>query len=128
VHTLDLVVVGAEWGYGRRSGKLSNIHLGARDPYGGEPVMVGETFKGMTDQLLDWQTRTSPQHAREHADRGVHFRPELVVELALDGAQRSVRYPGGVALRFGRVLRHRPDKTPAEADTIEAVRALLAGP
>ena len=128
VHTLDLVVIGAEWGYGRRSGMLSNIHLGARDPDGGEPVMVGKTFKGMTDTLLDWQTRTFPQHAREHTDWGVHLRPELVVEIALDGAQRSPRYPGGVALRFARVLRYRPDKTPAEADTIEAVRALLAGP
>jgi DNA ligase-1 len=127
VHTLDLVVIGAEWGYGRRSGKLSNIHLGARDPDGGEPVMVGKTFKGMTDQLLDWQTQTFPDHAREHTAWGVHLRPELVVEIALDGAQRSPRYPGGVALRFARVLRYRPDKTPAEADTIDAVRALLAG-
>jgi DNA ligase-1 len=128
VHTLDLVVLGAEWGYGRRSGKLSNIHLGARDPDGGEPVMVGKTFKGMTDRLLDWQTRTFPEHAREHTEWGLHLRPELVVEIALDGAQRSTRYPGGVALRFARVLRYRPDKTPAEADTVEAVRALLAGP
>jgi DNA ligase-1 len=127
VHTLDLVVIGAEWGYGRRSGKLSNIHLGARDPDGGEPVMVGKTFKGMTDELLDWQTRTFPEHAREHADWGVHLRPQLVVEIALDGAQRSSRYPGGVALRFARVLRYRPDKTPAEADTIDAVQALLTG-
>jgi DNA ligase-1 len=127
VHTLDLVVLGAEWGYGRRSGKLSNIHLGARDPDGGEPVMVGKTFKGMTDELLDWQTRTFPGHAREHADWGVLLRPDLVVEIALDGAQRSPRYPGGVALRFARVLRYRPDKTPAEADTIETVRALIAG-
>jgi DNA ligase 1 len=127
VHTLDLVVLGAEWGYGRRSGKLSNIHLGARDPDGGEPVMVGKTFKGMTDQLLEWQTATFPEHARERPDWGVLLRPELVVEIALDGAQRSTRYPGGVALRFARVLRYRPDKTPAEADTIEAVRALLAG-
>jgi DNA ligase-1 len=128
VHTLDLVVIGAEWGYGRRSGKLSNIHLGARDPDGGEPVMVGKTFKGMTDQLLDWQTQTFPEHARETADWGLLLRPELVVEIALDGAQRSTRYPGGVALRFARVLRYRPDKTAAEADSIEAVRALLAGP
>jgi DNA ligase-1 len=127
VHTLDLVVLGAEWGYGRRSGKLSNIHLGARDPGGGEPVMVGKTFKGMTDQLLDWQTATFPGHAAEQADWGVRLRPELVVEIALDGAQRSPRYPGGVALRFARVLRYRPDKTPAEADTIDAVRDLLAG-
>jgi DNA ligase-1 len=127
VHTLDLVVIGAEWGYGRRSGKLSNIHLGARDPDGGEPVMVGKTFKGMTDELLDWQTRTFPERAREHPAWGVRLRPELVVEIALDGAQRSSRYPGGVALRFARVVRYRPDKTPAEADTVDAVRALLVG-
>jgi DNA ligase-1 len=127
VHTLDLVVLGAEWGYGRRTGKLSNIHLGARDPDGGEPLMVGKTFKGMTDELLDWQTATFPGHAAEHAEWGVALRPELVVEIAVDGAQRSPRYPGGLALRFARVLRYRPDKTPAEADTIDAVRALLAG-
>jgi DNA ligase-1 len=127
VHTLDLVVIGAEWGYGRRSGKLSNIHLGARDPDGGEPVMVGKTFKGMTDELLEWQTRTFPEHAVEEAGWGVRLRPALVVEIALDGAQRSPRYPGGVALRFARVLRYRPDKAADEADTIEAVRALLAG-
>ena len=126
VHTLDLVVLGAEWGYGRRAGKLSNIHLGARDPDGGEPVMVGKTFKGMTDELLAWQTATFPGHVREEHGWGVLLRPELVVEIALDGAQRSVRYPGGVALRFARVLRYRPDKTPAEADTIDAVRGLLA--
>jgi DNA ligase-1 len=128
VHTLDLVVIGAEWGYGRRSGKLSNIHLGARDPDGGEPVMVGKTFKGMTDELLEWQTSTFPGLAREEHDWGVLLRPELVVEIALDGAQRSPRYAGGVALRFARVLRYRADKTPAEADTLDAVRALLAGP
>jgi DNA ligase-1 len=127
VHTLDLVVLGAEWGYGRRSGKLSNIHLGARDPDGGEPVMVGKTFKGMTDALLEWQTRTFPGLAREEPPWGVLLRPELVVEIAVDGAQRSPRYPGGVALRFARVLRYRPDKTAAEADTIEAVHRLLAG-
>ncbi|RFU21623.1 ATP-dependent DNA ligase [Geodermatophilus marinus] len=127
VHTLDLVVLGAEWGYGRRTGTLSNIHLGARDPDGGEPVMVGKTFKGMTDELLGWQTRTFPEHARAEAPWGLELRPELVVEVALDGAQRSPRYPGGVALRFARVVRYRPDKTAAEADTIEAVRALLAG-
>src|SRR5690242_13352829 len=127
VHTLDLVVIGVEWGYGRRAGKLSNIHLGARDPDGGEPVMVGKTFKGMTDELLDWQTRTFPDHARERPNWGVLLRPELVVEIALDGVQRSPRYAGGVALRFARVLRYRPDKTAAEADTIDAVRALLSG-
>jgi DNA ligase-1 len=127
VHTLDLVVLGAEWGYGRRSGRLSNIHLGARDPDGGPPLMVGKTFKGMTDELLDWQTATFPGLARETHEWGVLLRPELVVEIALDGAQRSSRYPGGVALRFARVLRYRPDKGAADADDIEAVRALLAG-
>ncbi|ADB75021.1 ATP-dependent DNA ligase [Geodermatophilus obscurus] len=127
VHTLDLVVLGAEWGYGRRSGKLSNIHLGARDPDGGGPVMVGKTFKGMTDELLDWQTARFPDLAREQHEWGVLLEPELVVEVALDGAQRSPRYPGGVALRFARVLRYRPDRSPADADTLDAVRALLAG-
>jgi DNA ligase-1 len=126
VHTLDLVVLGAEWGYGRRTGSLSNIHLGARDPDGGEPVMVGKTFKGMTDELLAWQTRTFPDLARDRPEWGVLLRPELVVEIAVDGAQRSTRYPGGVALRFARVLRYRPDKGAADADTIDAVRALLA--
>jgi DNA ligase 1 len=127
VHTLDLVVLGAEWGYGRRTGSLSNIHLGARDPDGGEPVMVGKTFKGMTDELLAWQTATFPAYARAEERGTVYLRPELVVEIALDGAQRSTRYPGGVALRFARVLRYRPDKTAADADTLDAVRALLAG-
>ena len=125
VHTLDLVVLGAEWGYGRRTGTLSNIHLGARDPDGGEPIMVGKTFKGMTDELLAWQTTTFPALVREERANTVLLRPELVVEIELDGAQRSPRYPGGVALRFARVVRYRPDKTPAEADTIDAVRALL---
>jgi DNA ligase-1 len=125
VHTLDLVVIGAEWGYGRRTGSLSNIHLGARDPDGGEPIMVGKTFKGMTDELLAWQTATFPRYVREETRGAVLLRPELVVEIELDGAQRSTRYPGGVALRFARVLRYRPDKTPAEADTIDAVRAML---
>jgi DNA ligase-1 len=125
VHTLDLVVLGAEWGHGRRSNQLSNIHLGARDPDGGEPIMVGKTFKGMTDELLAWQTSTFPALAREQTGHAVLLRPELVVEIELDGAQRSPRYPGGVALRFARVLRYRPDKTPAEADTIDTVRELL---
>lgn len=127
VHTLDLVVLGAEWGYGRRTGSLSNIHLGARDPDGGEPIMVGKTFKGMTDELLAWQTATFPDYTRAQQDHALLLRPELVVEIALDGAQRSTRYPGGVALRFARVLRYRPDKTPAEADTLDAVRALVRG-
>jgi DNA ligase 1 len=127
VHTLDLVVLGAEWGFGRRTGSLSNIHLGARDPDGGEPVMVGKTFKGMTDALLAWQTETFPAYAREERGHAVLLRPELVVEIALDGVQRSTRYPGGVALRFARVLRYRPDKTAAQADTIDTVRSLLHG-
>lgn len=126
MHTLDLVVLGAEWGYGRRTGSLSNIHLGARDPDGGEPVMVGKTFKGMTDELLAWQTATFPDYETSREPGVVHLRPELVVEIALDGAQRSTRYPGGVALRFARVLRYRPDKTPAEADSLDTVRALLS--
>jgi len=125
VHTLDLVVLGAEWGYGRRTGSLSNIHLGARDPDGGAPVMVGKTFKGMTDELLAWQTAAFPRYTREERGHAVLLRPELVVEIELDGAQRSTRYPGGVALRFARVLRYRPDKSPAEADTIQTVRSLL---
>ncbi|GAA5151898.1 ATP-dependent DNA ligase [Pseudonocardia eucalypti] len=125
VHTLDLVVLAVEWGYGRRTGKLSNIHLGARDPDGGSPVMVGKTFKGMTDQLLEWQTREFKEHALSDDGHVVTLPPEFVVEIELDGVQASTRYPGGVALRFARVQRYRPDKTPAEADTIDAVRALL---
>jgi DNA ligase-1 len=125
VHTLDLVVLAAEWGHGRRSGKLSNLHLGARDPDGGPPVMVGKTFKGLTDELLAWQTSTFPEYETRRTDWTVYLRPELVVEIALDGVQVSPRYPGGVALRFARVVRYRSDKTAAEADTIDAVRALL---
>ena len=125
VHTLDLVVLAAEWGHGRRSGMLSNLHLGARDPDGGPPVMVGKTFKGLTDELLAWQTSTFPGYESRRADWTVYLRPELVVEIALDGVQISPRYPGGVALRFARVVRYRPDKSAAEADTIDAVRALL---
>ncbi|RDI66277.1 ATP-dependent DNA ligase [Nocardia pseudobrasiliensis] len=124
-HTLDLVVLGAEWGYGRRTGYLSNLHLGARDPDGGEPIMVGKTFKGLTDALLQWQTTEFPRHERTRDPQAVYLYPELVVEVALDGVQISPRYPGGVALRFARVVRYRPDKEPAEADTIDAVRALL---
>ncbi|WP_216209511.1 ATP-dependent DNA ligase [Amycolatopsis aidingensis] len=124
VHTLDLVVLGAEWGHGRRTGYLSNLHLGARDPDGGPPVMVGKTFKGLTDELLAWQTETFPAYESHRDDWTVYLRPELVVEIELDGVQTSTRYPGGVALRFARVVRYRPDKGPPEADTIEAVRAL----
>ncbi len=124
VITLDLVVLAAEWGYGRRQGWLSNLHLGARDPDGGF-VMVGKTFKGLTDALLTWQTATFPTIETSTDGHVVFVRPELVVEIAIDGVQASTRYPGGVALRFARVRRYRPDKSPAEADTIDAVRALL---
>ncbi|HET6501359.1 MAG TPA: ATP-dependent DNA ligase [Amycolatopsis sp.] len=127
VHTLDLVVLAAEWGHGRRTGFLSNLHLGARDPGGGPPIMVGKTFKGLTDELLAWQTRTFPELETSRDRWTVHLRPELVVEIELDGAQVSSRYPGGVALRFARVVRYRPDKDPADADTIDAVRATLRG-
>jgi DNA ligase-1 len=130
VHTLDLLVLASEWGHGRRRGWLSNLHLGAIDPDGGPPVMVGKTFKGLTDELLRWQTDAFL--ARETGRSGpgdlvVHIRPELVVEIAIDGVQRSTRYPGGVALRFTRVVRYRPDKDPADADPITAVQAFLNG-
>ena len=125
VHTLDLVVLAVEWGSGRRRGKLSNIHLGARDPVSGEFVMVGKTFKGMTDAMLDWQTARFTELAVGGTEGYVvQLRPEQVVEVALDGVQKSSRYPGGLALRFARVVRYRDDKSPAEADTIDAVRAL----
>lgn len=125
VHTLDLVVLAVEWGSGRRSGKLSNIHLGARDSTTGEFIMVGKTFKGMTDAMLDWQTARFSELAVGSMDGYVvALRPEQVVEIALDGVQRSTRYPGGLALRFARVVRYRDDKSPAEADTIDNVRAL----
>jgi DNA ligase 1 len=123
VRTLDLVVLAAEWGHGRRQGWLSNLHLGARQSDGF--VMVGKTFKGMTDALLTWQTEQFLERKVEERGIEVHIRPELVVEIAVDGVQKSTRYPGGVALRFARVKRYRPDKTPADADTIEAVQALL---
>lgn len=125
VHTLDLVVLGVEWGSGRRTGKLSNIHLGARDPATGGFVMLGKTFKGMTDAMLDWQTTRFTELADGPTDGyAVKLRPEQVVEIAFDGVQGSSRYPGGMALRFARVLRYRDDKSPAEADTIDTVRAL----
>lgn len=125
VHTLDLVVLGAEWGHGRRTGYLSNLHLGARDPDGGSPIMVGKTFKGLTDELLAWQTAELQRIEARRDAHTVYAKPELVVEIELDSALPSTRYPGGVALRFARVVRYRPDKCPAEADTIDAVRALL---
>jgi DNA ligase-1 len=136
-HTLDLVVLAAEWGHGRRRGWLSNLHLGARDPATSGLVMLGKTFKGLTDEMLAWQTKrlqelADPPGSGSAGDPGgawgvVRVRPELVVEIAFDGVQASPRYPGGVALRFARVLRYRPDKPAAEADTIDAVRALWAG-
>jgi DNA ligase-1 len=126
-HTLDLVVLAAEWGHGRRRGWLSNLHLGARDPATGGFVMLGKTFKGMTDQMLAWQTQRLQELAVDSNDWVVHVRPELVVEVAFDGVQASTRYAGGVTLRFARVLRYRPDRDPADADTVDAVRALLAG-
>jgi DNA ligase-1 len=126
VRTLDLVVLAAEWGHGRRRGWLSNLHLGARDPDTGEFVMVGKTFKGLTDQLLAWQTERLQDIATARDDYTVHVRPELVVEIALDGVQASKRYAGGVALRFARVRAYRPDKTADDADSIDTVRDLLA--
>jgi len=136
-HTLDLVVLAAEWGHGRRRGWLSNLHLGARDPATGGLIMLGKTFKGLTDEMLTWQTKrlleladppgSGPAGDLKNAYGVQRVRPELVVEIAFDGVQGSPRYPGGVALRFARVLRHRPDKPAAEADTIDAVLALWTG-
>jgi DNA ligase 1 len=134
-HTLDLVILAAEWGHGRRRGVLSNLHLGARDPETGGLVMLGKTFKGLTDEMLAWQTtrlleladpeqRWPEGQDRREAYGVVWVRPELVVEIAFDGVQASRRYPGGLALRFARVLRFRPDKSPAEADTIDSVREI----
>ena len=125
VQTYDLVVLGAEWGHGRRQGLLSNLHLGARDPATGGFAMVGKCFKGLTDELLAWQTEELLARETERRGIAVLVRPELVVEIALDGVQASTRYPGGVALRFARVKRYRPDKRADEADTIDDLRALL---
>ena len=118
-HTLDLVVLAAEWGHGRRQGKLSNLHLGARDPGSGGFVMLGKTFKGMTDEVLAWQTERLQELETHRDSHTVYVRPELVVEIAFDGVQTSSRYPGGVALRFARVKGYRPDKRADEADTID---------
>jgi DNA ligase-1 len=126
VKTLDLVVLAVEWGSGRRQGWLSNLHLGARDPGGGF-VMVGKTFKGMTDELLAWQTEALLERETHREGHTVFVRPELVVEIALDGVQTSRRYPGGVALRFARVRGYRPDKDPEDADLIATVQAMRAG-
>jgi DNA ligase-1 len=125
-HTLDLVVLAAEWGHGRRTGKLSNLHLGARDPASGRFVMLGKTFKGMTDEMLAWQTEHLLRLETDRDRHVVHVRPELVVEVAFDGVQTSTRYPGGMALRFARVRGYRPDKSPADADTIDTVRTIHA--
>jgi ATP-dependent DNA ligase I len=120
--TLDLAVLAAEWGHGRRRGRLSNLHLGARDPETGGLVMLGKTFKGMTDAMLEWQTDRLLELETHRSGNTVYVRPELVVEVAFDGVQKSTRYPGGVALRFARVKGYRPDKRHEEADTIDAVR------
>ena len=122
--TLDLVVLAAEWGHGRRKGWLSNLHLGARDPRSGEFVMLGKTFTGMTDALLAWQTEELQKRATHSDDWVVHVRPELVVEIAFNDLQESSQYPGGLALRFARVKGYRPDKRPEEADTIDTVRQI----
>jgi DNA ligase-1 len=124
-HTLDLVVLAAEWGSGRRQGWLSNLHLGARDPDNGGFVMLGKTFKGMTDEVLRWQTEALQARALGREAHTVHVKPELVVEIAFNDVQVSAQYPGGVALRFARLKRYRPDKRPEDADTIATVRALL---
>ena len=126
-HTLDLVVLAAEWGHGRRRGRLSNIHLGARDPTTGGWVMLGKTFKGMTDEMLEWQTAKLLELETAREGHVVHVRPELVAEIAFDGIQASPRYPGGLALRFARVVRYRPDKGPDLTDTIATVRELHRG-
>ena len=125
-HTLDLLVLAAEWGHGRRTGKLSNLHLGALDAPSGEYVMLGKTFKGLTDAMLEWQT--AELLAREvRRDQGtVYVRPELVVEVAFSDLQASTRYPGGLALRLARVKRYRDDKRAADADTMESVRRIYA--
>ncbi|MFI7599011.1 ATP-dependent DNA ligase [Actinoplanes sp. NPDC049681] len=127
-HTLDLVVLAVEWGHGRRKGWLSNLHLGARDPRSGGFVMLGKTFKGLTDELLRWQTERFKELAVDDSGWVVTVRPEQVVEIAFDGVQSSPRYPGGVALRFARVLRYRDDKRAEEADTIDMVRAIGGHP
>jgi DNA ligase 1 len=125
-HTLDLVVLAAEWGHGRRAGVLSNLHLGARDGRGGF-VMLGKTFKGLTDELLAWQTELFLRLETHRDSYTVYVAPEVVVEIAFDGVQTSPRYPGGVALRFARVLRYRPDKQASDADDLDAVLAIHRG-
>jgi DNA ligase-1 len=124
-HTLDLVVLAAEWGHGRRTGKLSNLHLGALDPDTGKFVMLGKTFKGLTDALLEWQTKEFLARETHRDEWTVYVRPELVVEIAFNDLQASPRYPGGIALRLARVKQYRSDKGPAQADTMETVRRLF---
>src|SRR5918995_1377422 len=124
-NTLDLVVLAAEWGHGRRRGWLSNLHLGARDPRAGGFVMLGKTFKGLTDETLEWQTRELLAREVRRDEWTVHVRPELVVEIAFNDVQESSQYPGGMALRFARVKGYRPDKRPEEADTIDTVRRIF---
>jgi DNA ligase-1 len=126
VHTLDLVVLAAEWGSGRRTGKLSNLHLGARDAATGGYVMLGKTFKGLTDAMLEWQTQEFLARETSRDRYTVFVRPELVVEIAFNDIQASSQYPGGFALRFARVKAYRPDKRPEEADTIETIRTIYA--
>ena len=125
-HTLDLVVLAAEWGHGRRTGKLSNLHLGAREPAAGGYVMLGKTFKGLTDAMLEWQTTQLLARATHRDQWTVYVRPELVVEIAFSDLQASSRYPGGLALRLARVKRYRDDKCAADADTMETVRRVYA--
>src|SRR5687767_7685223 len=122
--TLDLVVLAVEWGSGRRKGWLSNLHLGARDPATGGYVMLGKTFKGLTDELLKWQTAEFPKHEASRDSYTVYLKPAIVVEIAFNEVLESSQYPGGLALRFARVKGYRPDKRPEEADTIAAVRAI----
>jgi DNA ligase 1 len=126
IHTLDLVVLAAEWGHGRRKGWLSNLHLGAIDSATGTFVMLGKTFKGMTDAMLAWQTEELLKREVTRDDWTVRVRPELVIEVTFNDLQASPRYPGGLALRFARVKGYRPDKKPQEADTIDTVRAIYA--
>jgi DNA ligase-1 len=126
-HTLDLVVLAAEWGNGRRRGWLSNLHLGARDPATNGFIMLGKTFKGMTDAMLEWQTREFLGRETHRDEWTVHVRPEVVVEVAFNDLQQSPHYPGGLALRFARVKRYRPDKRAEDADTIDTVRLIYQG-
>jgi DNA ligase-1 len=125
-HTLDLVILAAEWGHGRRRGWLSNLHLGARDPASGQFIMLGKTFKGLTDQMLEWQTQKLLEIETSRDEYTVYVRPQIVVEIALNEIQESPQYPAGMALRFARVKGYRSDKRPEEADTVDTVRKLHA--